>query len=189
MRGPVFRRKVQRRNVQRYASGLSVRAPCGFPARRGPPSGGLVGVVVRCSAGHPPKAAANTSPPHLLGLLPAGPWRRWRLSPGPPRQRAWHRRHRPTMLGRSAPGGPQSPGPVSGVLVRPLWVGGRPWPPPPVPEACGPYWAGSPFRHPVGGPQMDGPPPPLLRGKRRGRQAGQRSARFRRQRRPRRFPR
>ena len=92
--------------------------------------------------------------------------RRWRLSPGPPR----------CGVAPAPPGPCAGPGgagrrwwsaPVSGVLVRPLWGCGRPWPSPPVSGPHPPFWAGSPFRHPVGRPLTDGPPPPLLRGNRR----------------------
>lgn len=106
-----------------------------------------------CAAfGGPPSQGGGTvAPPHLLGLLPAGPWRRWRLSPGPPR----------CGVAPAPPGPCAGPGgagrrwwsaPVSGGLARPLWGCVRSCPSPSVSGPHPPYWAGSPFRHPVGRP-------------------------------------
>lgn len=58
-RGLVSPRKDQRGDVLRYASGHSVRAPGGSPARRVPPPVCLFVSTAWRSAGHPPKAAAQ----------------------------------------------------------------------------------------------------------------------------------
>ena len=184
-REPVFRRKDQRRNVQRYARGLSVRAPGGFPARRGPPPGGLV--LCRCAVfgGPPSRLRRPCAAAASLGLLPAGPWRRRGLSPGPPRLRARHLRPRAPALARAAQGG----------------GGGRPRSPPSWSARCGSRSAlsGSARVRPPTAllgrvplpPPLSGPPPTALGarrhscgGRRRGAAAGRNPARFWRRRRP-----
>lgn len=120
-----------------------------------------------------------------LGLLPAGPWRRRGLSPGPPRLRARHLRPRAPALARAAQGG----------------GGGRPRSPAAWPVRCGsrPVLPVSARVRPPSAllgrvplpPPLSGPPPTALGarrhscgGRRRGAAAGRNPARFWRRRRP-----
>lgn len=104
-------------------------------------------------------------PPSPLGLLPAGPWRRRGLSPGPPRLRARHLRRRPPALGRPAQGGGGSRPRCPVGLARPLRGAGGPARLPPCPAPLRLTGPGPPSPALVGAPAYGlGGPPPLLRG-------------------------
>lgn len=153
VRGPVFRRKDQRRNVQRYARGLSVRAPAGSPGRRGPPSGGSAVVLAWRSAGHPRGCGGPALPPPRSGSSPRArgggggfpPARRacgrGTCAPGPLR---WPGRRRAAVV---VGPGLRRPGPSAAGRVRSC-------PSPPVSGPHPPYWAGSPFPRPCRGPRL-----------------------------------
>ena len=179
-------------SAAKTSGGTSSGMPAAFPS--GPRAAPPPGVARRLVASGCPGSAFGGPPSRLrrpcaaaasLGLLPAGPWRRRGLSPGPPRLRARHLRPRPPALGRAAQGG----------------GGGWPRSPPSWSARCGSRSAlavSARVRPPSAllgrvplPPPLSGPPPTALGarrhscgGRRRGAAAGRNPARFWRRRRP-----